>query len=147
MKYPNYIPYQSRIPDDPSAKIISNPLLDRIYHNSVKYICSHCRKPRQNKTRTRIVSYPPRSPSPPYSLFHDLYVFPFGQLKGFTLFDKNSLLNFLVVILFLAIVTEVDFQLRAQRAFNVFDLVSNVVGVGIGVGVIRMVQRHQDVKT
>jgi VanZ family protein len=73
--------------------------------------------------------------------------FLFGQLKGITLFDKNSLLNFLVLILLLATVTEVVQLWVPERTFNVFDLLSNMVGAGIGMGVVRIAQLRQDLTT
>ena len=72
--------------------------------------------------------------------------FLFGQLKGFTLFDKNSLLNFLVITLLLATVTEVVQLWVPERTFNVFDLVSNFAGVLIGVVLIIVVLRRQGMK-
>lgn len=66
----------------------------------------------------------------------------FGLRKEFTLFEKNSFLKFLLFVLFLGIVTEIVQLWVPERAFNVFDLISNVTGVGIGAVVIRMVQRR-----
>lgn len=66
----------------------------------------------------------------------------FGLRKGFTLFEKDSLLKFVVLILLLATVTEVVQLWVPERAFNVFDVVSNAIGVGLGVFVIKMVQRR-----
>jgi VanZ family protein len=73
--------------------------------------------------------------------------FLFGQRKGITLFDKNSFLIFLVLILLLATVTEVVQLWVPERTFNVFDLLSNMVGAGIGMGVVRMAQLRKDLKT
>ena len=69
----------------------------------------------------------------------------FGIRSGFTLFEKKSLLKFILLVLFLGIITEVVQLWVPERAFNVFDLVSNVAGVIAGVGVIRMAQRHKGV--
>ncbi len=44
-------------------------------------------------------------------------------------------------MLFLAIITELVQLWVPERAFNVFDLLSNVAGVVAGVGVIRMAQK------
>ncbi|MBW6492826.1 MAG: VanZ family protein [Lentimicrobium sp.] len=66
----------------------------------------------------------------------------FGQMKGWSLFRQNSHLKFVVVVLVLAIVTELVQLWVPARAFNVFDLVSNVAGVNIGTGVVLMAQRH-----
>lgn len=65
----------------------------------------------------------------------------FGISKGITLFDRNSLSKFLLPTLLLATVTEVIQLWVPERAFNVFDLISNVAGVGLGFVVIKMVQR------
>jgi len=43
-------------------------------------------------------------------------------------------------VLFLAIITELVQLWVPERAFNVFDLLSNVAGVVAGVGVIRVAQ-------
>jgi VanZ family protein len=65
-----------------------------------------------------------------------------GQKRGLCLFSANSLAKFILLLLFLAIVTELVQLWVAERTFNVFDILSNVAGVGIGVGVIGMAQRH-----
>lgn len=65
-----------------------------------------------------------------------------GSGQGVKLFEKNSLLKFFLVILLLALITEVVQLWIPERAFNVFDLISNLAGVGIGAGVIIMVKRH-----
>jgi glycopeptide antibiotics resistance protein len=70
----------------------------------------------------------------------------FGLRKGFALFEKNSLLKFVLTILFLATITEIIQLWVPMRSFNVFDLVSNVVGMIIGVGVVKMVQRPNRTK-
>ena len=72
--------------------------------------------------------------------------FLFGQWKGITLFEKNSLRKFVILTLILAVVTEVVQLWVPERTFNLFDLVSNVAGITIGAGVIRMVQRREGVK-
>jgi VanZ family protein len=69
----------------------------------------------------------------------------FGQRRRLVLFNKNNLLKFVLVILFLATITEI-FQLWVpERAFNVYDMVSNVAGLAIGVGVIFWAQRRNGV--
>lgn len=60
----------------------------------------------------------------------------FGQIKGYHLFRQDSLLKFFTVVVILAVVTEVVQLWVPARAFNVFDLVSNVAGVVVGMGVI-----------
>jgi VanZ family protein len=70
----------------------------------------------------------------------------FGIRKGFTLFEKNSFLKFIVLVLFLGIVTETVQLWVPERAFNLFDLVSNVAGIIIGVGVIKMAKRLYGMK-
>jgi VanZ family protein len=67
----------------------------------------------------------------------------FGIRNGFSLFEKNSFLKFLILVLFLGSGTEVIQLWVPERAFNVFDLVSNVAGVAIGVVVIQMVKRRK----
>jgi len=59
-----------------------------------------------------------------------------GQKKGLSLFTANPLTKFILLLLFLAIVTELVQLWVPERAFNVWDLVSNVAGVVVGVGVV-----------
>lgn len=66
----------------------------------------------------------------------------FGISKGIALFDRNSLSKFILLTLFLATVTEVVQLWVPERAFNVFDLISNATGIGLGVFVIKMTQRQ-----
>ena len=68
--------------------------------------------------------------------------FLFGIRKRITLFEKNSLLKFFLLILFLATFTEVVQLWVPERAFNVFDLISNAAGLGLGLFVIKMVQGY-----
>ncbi|NMC60023.1 MAG: VanZ family protein [Candidatus Methanofastidiosa archaeon] len=65
----------------------------------------------------------------------------FGINKGKTLFERNSFSKFLLLALLLVTVTEVIQLWVPERAFNVFDLISNIAGVGLGFVVIKMVQR------
>lgn len=69
--------------------------------------------------------------------------FLLGQYIALTLFKTNSLLKFTLLILLLGTITELAQLWVPQRTFNVFDLVSNLVGVVIGVAVIKMVQRRK----
>ena len=64
-----------------------------------------------------------------------------GNHFGLTLFKDNSIKWFLLVVLFLATFTEVVQLFVPSRAFNVFDMLSNVVGVGVGMGVMWLVGR------
>ena len=63
-----------------------------------------------------------------------------GQHFGLTLFNGNSCKKFLLVILVLATITEVVQLVVPSRAFNVFDWLANIIGIVIGVGVIRIVK-------
>ena len=61
---------------------------------------------------------------------------PAIRLLGFlvlTLFGSKSAIKFLTCILLLAIVTELVQIWVPSRSFNIFDMVSNVVGVISGV--------------
>ena len=66
----------------------------------------------------------------------------FGISKGIALFDRNSLSKFILLTLLLATVTEVVQLWVPERAFNVFDLISNATGIGLGVFVIKIAQRQ-----
>lgn len=70
--------------------------------------------------------------------------FLFGQLKGITLFKKNSFQIFIMLIFLLAAFTEVVQLWVPKRTLNLFDLASNIMGVIIGVGVVELVQRCKD---
>jgi glycopeptide antibiotics resistance protein len=65
---------------------------------------------------------------------------PAGQYFGLTLFKDNSFKKFLILIMGLAIVTETIQLAVPYRAFNFFDLVANVVGIGLGLGIIYIVE-------
>jgi glycopeptide antibiotics resistance protein len=65
---------------------------------------------------------------------------PAGQYFGLTLFEDNSFKKFLILIMGLAIVTETIQLAVPYRAFNFFDLVANVVGIGLGLGIIYIVE-------
>lgn len=63
-----------------------------------------------------------------------------------SLFSSDPLKKLIISILFLAIITEF-FQLWVpDRAFNVFDMISNVAGVMFGVIIIKLTQRHDILK-
>lgn len=62
----------------------------------------------------------------------------FGILKDIKLFEKNSLSKFVLLTLLLAVVTEVIQLWIPERTFNVYDLVANVVGLLIGLGLIEI---------
>jgi VanZ family protein len=64
-----------------------------------------------------------------------------GKHYGLTLFKDNSIKWFLPVVLFLATFTEVVQLFVPSRAFNVFDMLANVIGVGVGLMVMWLVGR------
>lgn len=66
-----------------------------------------------------------------------------GAKMKIVLFINDSLKKFILLVLSLAIFTELVHLWVPERAFNVFDLISNAAGVGLGVFVIRMAQRHK----
>jgi VanZ family protein len=59
-----------------------------------------------------------------------------GKIKGLRLFEAKSLIKFVILSLILATVSEMVQIWVPERRFNIFDLVANVTGVGIGVAVI-----------
>jgi VanZ family protein len=73
-----------------------------------------------------------------------MYYF-FGMMRGIFLFKNHSLLKFVLLILLLATVTEVAQLWVPERAFNVFDLISNLAGVGGGSVVIIIAQRRKGI--
>jgi VanZ family protein len=64
-----------------------------------------------------------------------------GQQKGIYLFKLNPLRKFILLILLLATITEIVQLWVPERAFNVYDLVSNLAGVIIGTVIIKVAQR------
>jgi VanZ family protein len=66
-----------------------------------------------------------------------------GWKNGFTLFTENSLIKFFLLVLFLAIVTELVQLWVPDRAFNIFDLASNIGGVIAGLVIVRLAQRRR----
>lgn len=64
-----------------------------------------------------------------------------GEYLGLKLFEDNSFKKFLMVIIVLAVVTEVVQLAVPYRAFNLFDMAANLVGIGLGGGVIWIVKR------
>jgi VanZ family protein len=63
-----------------------------------------------------------------------------GDYFGSNLFRKNSVRNFLFVILILAVMTETVQLFVPSRTFNFFDMLANVIGVGIGFGIMNIVK-------
>ncbi|HQJ21496.1 MAG TPA: VanZ family protein [Bacteroidales bacterium] len=59
-----------------------------------------------------------------------------GMKSGLSLFSSNPLKKFVLLLLFLAVITEVVQLWVPQRAFNVFDMVANLTGVAVGAGVV-----------
>lgn len=65
-----------------------------------------------------------------------------GARKGLKLFNVNPLRKFIVLVLLLAVITELAQLWVPSRAFNVFDGVANVMGVLVGWAVIRIAERE-----
>ncbi len=59
-----------------------------------------------------------------------------GLKRGLCLFSKNSMVKFILWVLFLGTVTELVQLWVPERAFNPMDWVANVAGVAIGLIVI-----------
>jgi len=66
-----------------------------------------------------------------------------GIKMDLSLFDHDPLKKFILLVIFLALITELVQLLVPERAFNVFDVISNVAGVGLGVLIIKMAQRSK----
>jgi VanZ family protein len=69
-----------------------------------------------------------------------------GRRKGLKLFNTNSLLKFILLVLLLATVTEFVQIWVPGRSFNVFDWVANVSGMLVGVGMIKLAERHKGMR-
>ena len=69
-----------------------------------------------------------------------------GKWKGLTLFDSRSLGKFVAFTLALAVVTEAVQIWVPARTFNVFDLLSNVIGVFLGIIVINLLKLRREDK-
>lgn len=69
-----------------------------------------------------------------------------GRKRELCLFYSNSLTKFIPLLLFLAIVTELVQLWVPERAFNIFDLVSNFGGMVTGVAVVVMTEGRRDRK-
>jgi VanZ family protein len=67
-----------------------------------------------------------------------------GQRKGLSLFNSNPLTKFILLVLLLATVTEVVQLWVPGRTFNIVDWIANVCGLIVGVGIIKMAQRRED---
>lgn len=66
-----------------------------------------------------------------------------GMMIELALFTNNPLKKFILLVLFLAIITELVQLWVPERAFNVFDLISNLAGVVVGMYIIKMVRRSK----
>lgn len=64
--------------------------------------------------------------------------FSVGKNMGLTLFKDNSYNRFLIMVLILATITEVIQLTVPSRSFNVFDWLSNLIGIGIGLLLTRL---------
>jgi VanZ family protein len=60
-----------------------------------------------------------------------------GEMTGLSLFKNRSLTKFIILVLFLAVITETVQLWVPSRVFNVFDLAANLAGVTAGWGTIR----------
>jgi len=61
-----------------------------------------------------------------------------GRINGLSLFKTKALFRFILLVLFLAIITELVQLWAPSRAFNVFDLVANTSGLLAGWIIIRI---------
>jgi VanZ family protein len=64
----------------------------------------------------------------------------FGQWKKLKLFNINPLIKFILLLLILAVVTEIVQLWIPERTFSPIDLLANVVGIMIGFMVIKLVK-------
>jgi VanZ family protein len=63
-----------------------------------------------------------------------------GKYRGLKLFKSNSIIEFLIVLLILATITEVVQLTVPSRTFNVFDIAANFVGIVVGIIVISLAE-------
>jgi VanZ family protein len=66
-----------------------------------------------------------------------------GQYLGLTLFNLDSFKKFILAVLILATITEGVQLIIPYRAFNLFDYVANLVGIGVGLVVIWLFGRRK----
>jgi VanZ family protein len=66
-----------------------------------------------------------------------------GQFLALTLFKENSFKKFILAVFILATITEGVQLFVPYRAFNLFDWVANVVGIGVGLVVIWLYGRRR----
>lgn len=69
-----------------------------------------------------------------------------GLLLRFTLFKENSFKKFILAVFILATISEGVQLFVPYRAFNFFDWLANVVGIGIGLVVIWLMRGKLVVK-
>jgi VanZ family protein len=68
-----------------------------------------------------------------------------GKFLGLRLFNGNSFIKFLIIVLVLAIITEIVQIFIPMRAFNFFDLIANIIGICFGVVIIKIVKVKEPV--
>jgi VanZ family protein len=66
----------------------------------------------------------------------------FGQWDKLKLFNINSLIKFILLIIILAAVSEIVQLWVPERTFSPVDLLANIVGIIIGMGVIWSVRER-----
>ncbi len=66
-----------------------------------------------------------------------------GIRLGYKLFYNHAFLKFIIMVVILAIFTELVQIWVPSRSFNIFDIISNLVGVILGVTFIRSAKQEQ----
>jgi VanZ family protein len=69
--------------------------------------------------------------------------FLFGNRMGFSLFNRNPGLKFIILILILGIMTETLQLWIPERSFNFFDLLANITGFMSGLALIPTIFRRR----
>lgn len=62
--------------------------------------------------------------------------FIIGERLGLHLFNVNTFKKFILIVIFLAILSECVQLFVPYRSFNFFDMLANLIGIGIGIVVI-----------
>jgi hypothetical protein len=144
-KYPKDL-HQSRL-------IISNTLIQRIYQIVfwIGYlsVLSTSFIPVRGNFNEKIIGVESIYIRTDY-LLHSLvyflicYYFSLGLKYGLYLFKANSIKKFIILIILLAVVTELIQLWAPERAFNIYDMIANLFGIIVGISILQINYRKNE---